>query len=69
METSSGWGGKGYGNFIVDEVTMQGATAYFYDQIRPNTTVEQNSCRFNHLVADSTYTRSGPYFFQRLQCI
>ena len=62
---TSGWGGKGYGWFIVGEVGMQGAMAYFYDQIRPNTTVELNLCRFNHLGADSTYTRGGPYYWSK----
>jgi len=34
---------------------MQGLPAYFYDVVRPNTTVELNGCRYNHMGADVYY--------------
>ena len=60
-----GWGNKGYANFIVGEVGMQGTMAYFYDEIRPNTSVELNMCRFNHLGMDSRFNDGGPNFSPR----
>ena len=44
----SGWGRLGYGGFIGARA-MQGLMAYYYDHIRPNTAVELNQCRFNHM--------------------
>lgn len=29
--------------------------AYFYDVVRPNTAVELNQCRFNHMGMDVRY--------------
>jgi hypothetical protein len=49
-----GWGGLGYATFIQGSLTNQGFMAYFYDVIRPNTTVELNACRFNHLGMNTT---------------
>merc|ERR1740136_189114 len=34
---------------------------YLYDHIRPNSAVELNQCRFNHVGVDVVY-RSPPYF-------
>ena len=47
----NGWGGKGYGVFV-GAMAMQGLGAYFYDEIRPNTSVELNGCRYNFMAAD-----------------
>lgn len=38
--------------------------AYFYDEVRPNTWVELNQCRFNHMGMDVLY-RSAPSFMPR----
>jgi len=40
---------------------MQGLMAYFYDHVRPNTAVELNSCRYNHMGMDNLY-RAHPNF-------
>ena len=58
----SGWEGLGYGSFIQGSLTNQGFMAYFYDVIRPNTTVELNACRFNHLGMDMKFNWGGPWF-------
>ena len=58
----TGWGRKGYAEFIVGARAMQGVMAYFYDEIRPNTAVELNACRFNHLGMDMRYNEGGPWF-------
>lgn len=50
----NGWGGKGYGG-VVGSMAMQGLPAYYYDIIRPNTTVELNGCRYNHMGANIRY--------------
>ena len=50
----NGWGGMGYGG-VVGSMAMQGLPAYFYDVIRPNTTVELNGCRYNHMGANVYY--------------
>jgi hypothetical protein len=50
----NGWGGKGYGG-VVGSMAMQGLPAYFYDEIKPNTSVELNGCRYNHMGADIFY--------------
>jgi hypothetical protein len=57
---NSGWGGLGYGGWI-GAMAMQGFVAYFYDHIRPNTAVELNQCRFNHMGMDVLY-RKPPNF-------
>ena len=59
----NGWGGKGYGG-VYGSMGVQGLTAYFYDEIRPNTTVELNGCRYNHMGADILY-RNVPNFIKR----
>ena len=58
----SGWGNLGYGDFITGAMGMQGVMAYFYDEIRPNTTVELNMCLYNHLGMDSRFNQGGPWF-------
>jgi len=59
----NGWGGKGYGG-VVGSMAMQGLPAYFYDQKRPNTSVELNGCRYNHMGADVLY-RNVPNFIAK----
>ena len=53
---SAGWGGKGYGGFV-GAMAMQGLMAYFYDYVRPNTAVELNQCRYNHMGLDIRYNK------------
>jgi len=53
----SGWGGLGYGGYV-DSMAMQGFVAYFYDHHRPNTAVELNQCRFNHMGMDVKFRGS-----------
>lgn len=55
-----GWGNLGYGGWW-GAMAMQGLIAYFYDHIRPNTAVELNQCRFNHMGMDVLY-RGQPNF-------
>jgi len=55
-----GWGGKGYGGYV-GAMAMQGVIAYYYDHIRPNTAVELNQCRYNHMGMDVLY-RKMPNF-------
>lgn len=50
----NGWGGKGYGG-VVGSMAMQGLPAYYYDEIAPNTSVELNGCRYNHMGANIFY--------------
>lgn len=59
----NGWGGKGYGG-VVGSMAMQGLPAYYYDVIRPNTTVELNGCRYNHMGANMYY-QDVPNFIKR----
>ena len=59
----SGWGSKGYGGYI-GAMAMQGLVAYYYDHIRPNTTVELNQCRHNHMGLDVRYN-AAPNFRKR----
>ena len=54
---TSGWGGKGYGGYV-GAMAMQGLMGYYYDHIRPNTAVELNQCRYNHMGLDIRY--NGP---------
>jgi hypothetical protein len=56
----NGWGNKGYGGYV-GAMAMQGLMAYYYDVVRPNTSVELNSCRFNHMGMDNLY-RANPNF-------
>jgi len=58
-----GWGGKGYGGYVGARA-MQGFIAYFYDHIRPDTHVELNHCRYNHMGMDVLY-RKSPNFNKR----
>jgi lipopolysaccharide biosynthesis glycosyltransferase len=55
-----GWGEKGYGGYV-GAMAMQGLVAYYYDYIRPNTAVELNQCRYNHMGMDVLY-RKHPNF-------
>ena len=59
----NGWGGKGYGG-VVGSMAMQGLPAYYYDIIQPNTTVELNGCRYNHMGANIFY-EDVPNFIRR----
>ena len=59
----NGWGGKGYGG-VVGSMAMQGLPAYYYDIVRPNTTVELNGCRYNHMGANIFY-EDVPNFIRR----
>lgn len=43
---------------------ITGLLAYFYDQIRPGTSIELNQCRFNHMGMDVLY-RGAPSFNSR----
>lgn len=45
-------------------MAMQGLPAYYYDIIRPNTTVELNGCRYNHMSAN-IYYENVPNFIAR----
>jgi hypothetical protein len=57
---TNGWAGKGYGGFV-GAMAMQGLMAYYYDHIRPNTSVELNQCRYNWMGMDIRY-RAQPNF-------
>ncbi len=50
----SGWHGKGYGGYV-GAMAMQGLMGYYYDHVRPNTAVELNQCRYNHMGLDVRY--------------
>ena len=54
----NGWGGKGYGGFVGAKA-MQGLVAYYYDQFAPDTWVELNQCRFNHMGIDTKFHPGG----------
>mmetsp|Transcript_8915 Transcript_8915/g.14855 ORF Transcript_8915/g.14855 Transcript_8915/m.14855 type:complete len:546 (+) Transcript_8915:126-1763(+) len=56
----NGWGGLGYGGFV-GAMAMQGLMAYYYDHIRPLTSVELNQCRYNWMGMDVRY-RAAPNF-------
>ena len=57
---NNGWGGLGYGGYV-GAMAMQGLMAYYYDHVRPETVVELNSCRYNHMGMDNLY-RAYPNF-------
>jgi hypothetical protein len=59
-----GWGNKGYGGYV-GAMAMQGVIAYYYDHIRPNTAVELNQCRYNHMGMDVLY-RKQPNFRKKI---
>ena len=50
----NGWGGQGYGG-VVGSMAMQGLPAYYYDVVSPNSSVELNGCRYNHMGANIFY--------------
>lgn len=58
----SGWYGKGYGGYVGARA-MQGLMGYYYDHVRPNTAVELNQCRYNHMGLDVRY--NGQPFFNK----
>lgn len=58
-----GWGNKGYGGYV-GAMAMQGLVAYYYDHVRPNTAVELNQCRHNHMGMDVRYN-NPPNFARR----
>ena len=60
---ANGWGGLGYGGFV-GAMAMQGLMAYYYDHVRPNTSVELNQCRYNWMGMDVRY-RAQPNFNSR----
>lgn len=62
-ELHNGWSGAGYGAFV-GAMAMQGLMAYYYDIVKPNTAVELNQCRFNHMGMDVRY-RHPPNFYKR----
>ena len=49
-------------------MAYQGVVAYFYDQIRPNTAVELNVCRWNQVAADVTWRGPERMNEHKLQC-
>jgi hypothetical protein len=57
---NNGWGGLGYGGFV-GAMAMQGLMAYYYDHVRPQTSVELNQCRYNWMGMDVLY-RAAPNF-------
>jgi hypothetical protein len=62
FQRENGWGGLGYGGFV-GAMAMQGLMAYYYDIKAPNSWVELNQCRFNHMGMDvfpSQSPQSGP---------
>ena len=52
----AGWYGKGYGGYV-GAMAMQGLMGYYYDHARPNTAVELNQCRYNHMGLDVRYNK------------
>jgi len=62
-----GWAGKGYGGFQ-GAMAYQGVVAYYYDQLRPNTAVELNVCRWNQVAADVLWRGPDHYNEHHLQC-
>jgi hypothetical protein len=63
----SGWGGLGYGGFQ-GAMAYQGVVAYYYDQLRPNTAVELNVCRWNQVAADVIWRGPEKKDEHHLQC-
>ena len=51
----NGWGDKGYGGYVGARA-MQGLIAYYYDQWAPDTWVELNQCRYNHMGVVVTFS-------------
>jgi hypothetical protein len=61
-----GWAGLGYGGFQ-GAMAYQGAVAYFYDILKPNTAVELNVCKWNQVVADVIW-RGPDRMEHHMQC-
>jgi hypothetical protein len=59
--STSGWGGLGYGG-KVGAKAMQGLIAYYYDIFQRNSSVELNGCRYNWMGGDIFY-RDVPRFY------
>ena len=57
-QPANGWGGKGYGGFVGAKA-MQGLIAYYYDIFAPDTWVELNQCRYNHMGIDTKFNPGG----------
>ena len=62
-----GWAGLGYGGFQ-GAMAYQGVVAYYYDQLRPNTAVELNVCRWNQVGADVLWRGPEHKAEHHLQC-
>jgi hypothetical protein len=45
--SSGGWGGLGYSGY--GAMTFQGIIPYYYDQVRPGTSIELNRCIYNQM--------------------
>lgn len=54
----NGWGNKGYGGYVGARA-MQGLVAYYYDIHAPDTWVELNQCRYNHMGVDVKFSPGG----------
>lgn len=63
----TGWAGLGYGGFQ-GAMAYQGVVAYYYDQLRPNTAVELNICRWNQVAADVVFRGPERMDEHHLQC-
>jgi hypothetical protein len=58
-----GWGGSGVGTYV-GAMAMQGIIAYYYKYKAPNTWIELNQCRYNHMGMD-TKMRGEPNFVRK----
>ncbi|KAL3757827.1 hypothetical protein ACHAWU_006135 [Discostella pseudostelligera] len=63
----TGWAGLGYGGFQ-GAMAYQGVVAYYYDQLRPNSAVELNVCRWNQVAADVLWRGPERKEEHHLQC-
>jgi len=61
------WAGLGYGGFQ-GAMAYQGVVAYYYDQLRPNSAVELNVCRWNQVAADVLWRGPERKEEHHLQC-
>jgi len=57
----AGWGSLGKYGIMVGAKAAQGLIAYYYDEFAPNSWMELNQCRFNHMGMDVRY-RAPPNF-------
>ena len=55
FEAFVGWGGLGYGGYYGAQ-QIQGLMPYYYDHLRPNTSLELNRCIYNSMV-DNPYLK------------